>query len=88
MKLKGQRQKSCAVDVCQRPAHTEIGRLTKTYIQIWSVGIDPETFLKKILFIYLTERAQAGGKVKAASLLSKEPDAGLHPRTPEPKADA
>jgi len=50
-------------------------------------------------FIYLTqrgerERAQAGGEAEgeAGSLLSKEPDVGLDPRTlgsrPEPKADA
>ena len=40
----------------------------------------------KVLFIYLTERAQAGGAAEgeeeAGSLLSKEPDVGLNPRTP------
>ena len=54
----------------------------------------------KILFIYLMERetaregTQAGGvgEEEASSQWSREPDAGLDPRTlgsrPEPKADA
>ena len=52
-------------------------------------------FFFKILFIYLAkrERAQAGGvrEGEAGSLLSRELDMGLDPRTPrsgpEPKAD-
>ena len=40
-------------------------------------------FFKKILFIYLTERAQAGGVAEgegeAGSLLSKDPDVGPDP---------
>lgn len=57
--------------------------------------------LKHFLFIYLTERkrererTQTGGAAEeegeAGSSLSREPDAGLHPRTlrswPELKAD-
>ena len=45
-------------------------------------------------FIYLFDRAQAGevGEGETGSLLSREPGAGLDPRTlgslPEPKADA
>ena len=49
----------------------------------------------KTLFIYLRESIQAvemaEGEGEAGSLLSREPDAGLDPRTlgsrPEPKAD-
>ena len=36
-------------------------------------------FFKKALFIYLSERAQAGGE--ADFLLSREHDVGLDPRT-------
>ena len=46
----------------------------------------------KILFIYLTERAQAGGTAEgmaeggeARSSMSREPDVGLIPRTPGPQ---
>ena len=53
----------------------------------FSAYIVPLSLFLKILFIYLTEykRAQAGGAAEgegeAGSLLSREPDAGLHPRT-------
>ena len=56
------------------------------------------SFFLKILFSYLTEKEHKQGEQKAEregeadSLLSREPDAGLHPRVlgswPEPKADA
>ena len=57
-----------------------------------------EGFLK-ILFLYLKEgeRCMSGGEAaegeeEAVSLPSREPDMGLHPKTPgswpEPKADA
>ena len=40
----------------------------------------------EILFIYLTERAQAEGAAEgegeAGSLLGREPDTGLNPKTP------
>jgi len=50
---------------------------------------------KKIffLFIYLTHRVRAqvgraaGAEGEAGSLLSKEPDAGLDPRTPGPRPE-
>ena len=49
-------------------------------------------FFFKILFIYLRLRVSREGEGGAGPLLSRELDAGLHPRTlgsrPEPKADA
>ena len=64
--------------------------LSKCEFLLWSrvlsaVGL---YFFFKILFIYLTERAQSGwgewqaeGEGEAGSPLSREPDVGLNPST-------